>query len=259
MSINFETKNSLYINLDTLYDTRLATLNYIDPKLAKLAIANGYYERDTDSFSMISGKDFDRVYSLRDWDYIKDAIPTNSLQIVGNFLNDATKRQLETPFTAAAEIYLNVYPYVLTRDQAVKLAEPLADIANNIATIKLVHVPPIEMTPQWCKDRFSLMLMYTEYQDWINLHLEKQNFDKCTIATIVTLVPQIYITRPSDEEIALAVKNHGDPFKAAEQCLAPIVGIGYADIRYWCANIPSEAIASIVQEVRAVTDKPKSD
>ena len=258
MSINFETKNSLYINLDTLYDTRLATLNYIDPKLAKLAIANGYYERDSDSFSLISGKDFDRVYSLRDWDYIKDAIPTNSLQIVGNFLNDATKRQLETPFTAAAEIYLNVYPYVLTRDQAVKLAEPLADIAKDIATIKLVHVPPIEMTPQWCKDRFSLMLMYTEYQDWINLHLEKQNFDKCTIATIVTLVPQIYITRPSDEEIALAVKNHGDPFKAAEQCLAPIVGIGYADIRYWCANIPSEAIASIVQEVRAVTDKPVS-
>ena len=47
MSINFETKNSLYINLDTLYDTRLATLNYIDPKLAKLAIANGYYERDS--------------------------------------------------------------------------------------------------------------------------------------------------------------------------------------------------------------------
>lgn len=233
---NYEAKNCLYMDLDSLYDTRMATLKIIDPKLALWAVEHGYTERVKDSFEPYMDRaTFADLYARRDYDWLKQANLTRCIEIVANFLDEAAVRVEQTPFTSPIEIEINTWPYVLTKDEAQLLVGPVTKLCDGISKLTLINYSPQMLTPMYAKSKYSLMVMYTSYRDWLDMHLGNGNFSKTQIATVSLIVPELRLEDSTEEQVQEAIRQIGDPFRALENFLAPVVDINFAPIQHWCA------------------------
>ena len=56
----------VYIDLDSIFDTRFAVLEQVDPVLALNALKAGWGSRQTDIFEGLDKKLFDALYASRD-------------------------------------------------------------------------------------------------------------------------------------------------------------------------------------------------
>ena len=79
----------LYTNLDSIYDTRLATLEKIHPELVIKAIDQGYFQRKQDIFPMVSKENFEKLYALRDVETLEAALPSKTMDFIPHFVKTA--------------------------------------------------------------------------------------------------------------------------------------------------------------------------
>lgn len=252
--MNFETKNGLYLDLDVLYDTRLATLELIDAKLARLALAKDYFERIEDVFPFLNKQTFKELYKDRDQEVLSKAMLTNASSIVKNFITDATKKVLTSPYKGEINIFLNTYPYQLTKQQAKDFAEPLSSMSVGVASVYIIRLSPADLTLKYCKDNFSLMLMY-DYEDWLEEHAKNDQFRKTPVPDIQLFAPELYFSVKSHsfEEIKQITREVAHPFRAVEQMARPLIDLTLIPIINYCANLEPH----FIEEIRKEADTPK--
>ena len=68
--------HGLYIDIDALLDTRLATLYLVHPELTLHAIASPYEEREEDAFPHVPRELFAKLYAARDVETLQNATTT---------------------------------------------------------------------------------------------------------------------------------------------------------------------------------------
>lgn len=247
--MNFETKSGFYFDLDCLYDTRLATLELIDPRLAKLAIAKGYYTRVQDAFPYVDKKTFRELYKTRDTKVLDIAARTSALDVLGNFVKDSVVKITQTPFQNEINVYLNVYPYEIDRQTAQAMLEPMLVLTARAANIHILNIPPEKLTLQFCRDNFSLMMMY-DFEDWLEIYAKNGEFQKIVLSDITLFVPELYLTDnvPSVEEIKAITREGAHPFRAVEQMARNLIDLNMIDITYFCAKFEKGFIEQIIKE-----------
>lgn len=246
--MNFETKNGLYLDLDSLYDTRLATLESIDPRLAKTAIANGYYKRDEDVFPHVDKKTFRELYDQRGEDLLETAMVTNVLSILSTFIKDSIRRVCETPSKGEINVFLNVYPYQIDKTTAHAMLKPLSKLTAGSANVHILNLKPEHLTLRYCRDNFSLMVMY-DFEQWLEIHTRNDAFRNTPIPDITLFVPELYLTpvKPTQEELREVVRQGSHPFRSVERMAKHMVGLSMIEIEHYCANIPPPVIEEIMK------------
>ena len=78
--------NGIYLDLDSILDTRLSLLFTFDPNLAKDVITHGYTSRDEDVFPGISKEVFASLYSKRTTNILFNATITKLIKLVNEFI-----------------------------------------------------------------------------------------------------------------------------------------------------------------------------
>lgn len=243
--MNIEEKNGLYLDLDVLYDTRLATLELINKDLAKYSLANGYLQREEDVFKFVDKETFRKVYDGRDIAVLEKAAMTRVPEIIKNFMQDSIKKVTTSPFSSAINVFLNVYPYRIDKETARNMLEPLSNLTGGFANVHVLRFSPEQLTLQFCKDNLALMLMY-DYEDWLEIHTKNDAFRKCMIPDITLFVPELYFNKkPSEEELRSIVKEGNHPFRALEKLAAPLIGLSLIQIEYFCALFPDGFLQEI--------------
>ena len=107
------TKLGIYINLDSLIDTRLSVLHYHSPKIFKQVVKSidKYQSRLKDEFDYLDTELFKEMYKKRNSEMIKEPIPT----FIPEFIKSYVLTCLQEKSGEIVTMYLNVYPYKFKR------------------------------------------------------------------------------------------------------------------------------------------------
>ncbi len=213
--------SGLYVELDTLLDTRLACLaKYDDITLAK-ALVN-YDKRVIDDFPGIDYSTFKKDYDNRTKFILKDAGITNIVFFINDFIKKTIKLNYSTPYKLKPKIIINTYPYILTKEETSIIVDSVFLVGDQLADVEIIHMHYEELSPSYLKTQISIMVVY-EYYKWLESQSLNNNLRKMSCPEITMLSPMIYFQQQT---------NYTDkkPFTAMEELARPFINLKLVDV-----------------------------
>jgi hypothetical protein len=209
-------KQGIYVELDCLLDTRLATLYQIKPELVQIVLDNGYLNRDEDAFYGVPKEVFKEIYDARDKSVLVDAMPTKCMKFITEIAVEVSKQYIDSPYHEGGKLVVNTYPYKLTDEEAKNIIAVLAHKTAKMMDIQLIHQTPDAITPMYVEQSFAAMFMY-DSSKWFDVHSKNQALAKTKIPDITLFMPAIYFGRkPTEEEIINAIGKKMTGFEVWE-------------------------------------------
>lgn len=160
---------NVYVDIDSLLDTRHALLYCLDPELSKRVIDNGHYRnRKRDNFENLSMDIFRTLYKNRKKNLLELTKPTHIAGLVSkNIISEMTDISNDGIY----KVFVNVHPYDLDDTEVSELLEVLCKMFPEFIGIDIVNLDYISIDPDWIKENeIHTMFMYDAI-DW----LENQN------------------------------------------------------------------------------------
>jgi hypothetical protein len=228
-------KQVIYTTLDTLLDTRIATISRIDQEAAvKLVSCDGYYTRLIDDFTELCGIDkatFDEAYAARDVETLKQARPTNCIVALHTLVEEFTHQQVETPYVGEIEVVVNTWPYKLSGEERGELERTMSFFTGMETQNSLVWIPLDQLTPTLIKRTYSGMIMY-DFSEWAQIHGEA--LVHCMMPDVTILAPALFKGRiPTPEETVVPTLPTMNPFELTEFMLVASVSLNLLDVGYF--------------------------
>jgi hypothetical protein len=233
-------KQGIFIELDVLLDTRLATLYNLSEESMISALDNGYFTRRTDTFHGTDKEVFDEAYKNRDKETLKNAGITKMIGFIRELIHAMNKQAIEEPIHSGPKLYVNIYPYKLNEKEIEAIITATALATGEMCDIEVVDMPPERITPKFCKANLAIMFMYN-YAPW--LEAQAENFKATRCSEITVIVPGIYFNRePTKEELSRALNTYMHPLKAIEFVSAVFINLKLYEIDNFCLNAPGKNI-----------------
>lgn len=156
---------TLFIELDSLFDTRLAVLyNSFGEDIVKLLPK--YKTRLIDSFPpLVNSVEFLKVYNQRNKNDLRNSMKTEIFTLAKDFVNEAVEEMRTSPYPAAPKIILNTHPYDLTNDEKQIFLKLMLKTITEYADYEIVDLPNNEITPKYLNDNVDMLIKY-DYAEW---------------------------------------------------------------------------------------------
>ena len=184
--------NAIYIELDTIMDTRFTVANTINPKeFKKYYVSGEYHTRVKDAFGKITNDVFIARYRIRDKLLLVNSEPTRIMHLIKSYIIEQTGIIRNRGGLNGVRVILNTYPYDLTDSEQKIFSTILSNEVLNVP-VKFVHMKPSEVTPMWVYDNISGMFMYSGLE-WIELHSSTRALMKRPLLDVNLFIPTIVI------------------------------------------------------------------
>lgn len=222
--------STLYIDLDTLFDTRLATLYENLTEVDFKKELKKYYTRIDDDFYPW----FKDKYDNRNKNILANSSLTKIIDLVKEFIKVTYESSRFTPFQFKPKIHLNIYPYELLEEEINVLIAGLVTITNEICDIEIINKSFKDLNPGYVKSTYSVMYMY-HYRDWLDENITNNKFEKITCHEI-TLIGPALLYCDNEKKKLLIDKNQikDDVISFLETDLAKIIKIKLIPINNFC-------------------------
>lgn len=192
--------NAIYIELDTIMDTRFTVANSINPKEFKKYYNSGKYQtRVKDVFGNITNDIFTARYRIRDKLLLVNSQPTRIMHLIKSYIIEQTGIIRNKGGLYGVSIILNTYPYELTDDEQKIFSGILSNEVLSVP-VKFVHMNPSEVTPAWIYDNVSGMFMYSGLE-WLELHSSTRAIMKRPLLDVNLFIPTIVIGNMLSKDI----------------------------------------------------------
>lgn len=195
----------IVVDLDSILDTRLATISQIDPEIAaELFNSEAYYTRASDEFSRITDgriddQEFFSRYENRNHETLKLARPTMALDMLISLVAKMRKNAEYSPLVRGFTVEVNTWPYVFDAVGNTMLENHVAAYIGTDVSIRTVHRHPRLYTPALLKEDYSALVMY-DFKAWLSIHGAALEFEKIPRVTVMT--PAIYHNGvPEDDDV----------------------------------------------------------
>lgn len=165
----------VYVDMDSILDTRLALVNKMNPNLATMLIkSKRYFSRTSDNFSniikAIDQKKYNELWDKRKWDDIKKAVyQTGVVEHLTDLSGAIIEDSVRQPFRQGTAITLNTWPYSIDAEGKDYLKKFL-ELAT-AAEVNIVHIPIDFQTPEYFKSNYEYLFMY-DFHKWLEIHIE---------------------------------------------------------------------------------------
>lgn len=228
-------EQSLYVELDALLDTRIATLALLSPLQAIHALDNGYATRLSDEMQLvapdITNDDYNAAYAARNVDTLAAARPTAMAYTLHEIIIDIEKqhRRLATEAVSLV-IDLNVWPYVLDDDEAALISAAVAMRCGIDHLINVINLPPASLTLETiATHKWSLMVMYGFQQWWVAV-MAKYTEQPTGVPSCCIVAPALLLKLAEAADPTRRTLPDGqvlDPFDTLVTCMAEYVGLQF--------------------------------
>lgn len=227
---DFETA-SIYVDLDSLLDTRMGTLYQFGIKAVEKTVASGYYERRYDEFEGVDTEVFKKAYAERNAATLLNSMVTTVCELVTNFGKQTLLALVSTPLRRQPKVFLNVYPYVLGEDVQLLLIAGLKQATEGLLDIEVGYMAPEELTPDYVKSHFLQVIMYS-YWEWLEIHAQNGNFEK-------TQCPQVTLFGPAIVQSKEAYKalEGQNVFNALEAYSSLFIKLQLLPVKMYCVDL----------------------
>ncbi len=201
-------KNSVYVELDTLLDTRFSLLTRLNRIIAEEQFYTGkYHNRLIDKFDSISFDTFKEHYDNRDKSLLTNALYTPIIGHLHDFTNNTLNLEIHLGEKYAPELVVNIYPYKLSDNELRVIGNYLIDRYSGLLSIEFINLSTSFLTPGYLKERFSLVYMYNVC-GWLEFFSENKTFLKFSCPEVGLTGPYLIFKEPevyNEEEINQAL------------------------------------------------------
>lgn len=227
----------IFVPLDCLLDTRLATLYGIHSELVPLALADGYHQRDEDIFPHLPKETFREFYYRRNALTLQDALPTQVLGFLTEMVDKLTSAAIASSKEHIPHVIVNVYPYDLTPGEVDLIVKSIILKTKQLVQVTAVYMKDEEITPKYCKDNLSCIFQY-DPSYWLEAHAANGAFKNLHIPEVTLYTPMIHHgERPTDELLAELSAMHLTTFRGAEIGMSPIITACYLPTEVFCVDL----------------------
>ncbi|ARV76850.1 hypothetical protein PHABIO_219 [Pseudomonas phage Phabio] len=173
----------IFIDLDTLLDTRLGVINTISPEAAKRLISSErYWERENDFWDvltdgLITQEQFTEAWKSRGGNNSADVLNGSVISGIYPFVMRILAEDLVNRANLMGEelddvgVTVNTWPYALSLDEIEDMRDIAEYLFGSSTHIEVVNVPMEEITPMFLDKHFAAIITYS-FIDWIKMHNE---------------------------------------------------------------------------------------
>lgn len=210
------------VELDTLLDTRIATVSLMDPKAAVALLKNGYRDRQIDDFSaltdgVINNADYRLAYENRDVETLKESRCTAMVLLLKDLVDKIEVQRIDTPFTERVVVEVNIHPYKLTSVESDALVTAVMAYTGLETEVKVVDHTLSQLTPTAIKDRWDAVILY-DFNEWFRIHCETLKTVK--LPANLMFAPALYLKEvPKEEDVAVEGLEGVGPFALLEMSM----------------------------------------
>ena len=183
--------NGVYVELDTLVDSRLSLLYDIDKDNIGRVIKEGkYYNRYLDQFGYISVRLFRTLYSMRNSNVLNNHMPTEIPNLINDFIMESNQTTLDYNFKRPVKIFINSFPYNLSEESKEMLIMGTTNAMFNEVKVEIINKPNSDITPEFINEHIGLAIMY-DALSWLDTHLSNGNLIKLNIPDVTFMTPSL--------------------------------------------------------------------
>lgn len=238
-----ETVKKVYIDLDSLFDTRLGCLAEIDSKLVLEALDNGFLKRNSDTFSFLKKDLFDKAYKLRDIETLKLSPFTACHKLLTSVCVAMLKGSIDGPDITGVKVVVNINPYKLSEVEAGDLLTLIVEKTGRLVEVELVDIPFAELTISHCESNYDVIFMY-DYMYFLEQNIVARNHLKHSINDRILIAPEIFLREITKKDLDKIYRNNQalsnfSPAAAVKAMASPVV----------CIEFVSPEIFSVDQEL----------
>lgn len=228
-------KKRLYVELDGLLDTRLGTLIRLDEPQAQVALAGGYFTRESDDWSKlglsVDQAAYDDLYRHRDETTLKMSRCSDLVPMVHRMTHELESMGAKTPFVSEITLDVNFWPYQLSDEIRQEILSAVRIMVSPSVKVESVWFAPAQLNPELIDRSWDGVLMY-DFNTWLTEHQERLK-DK-QIPRIPFIVPALYWNGiPTPEETEIEDVGQIDPFAALEMLLAEYVMLHMVEPKFF--------------------------
>jgi len=225
-------KTTILVSMDSLLDTRLGTIARIDTNVVnKLLLDGEYHTRDIDEFSGVDMETYRELYKNRNVETLANSILTNMMSLLRTMVLKLQEQSETTPVQKKINIVVNLYPYELNGEERTAVGAAILTHLPDTVKIEFVSISPRELTPIYCKNNFTVMIMYN-YEEWLEVNAEL--FLVTQIPEITLFIPAIYfVKKPTPNELEKMIKESVHPMKALKTLAMGIITLEIIDISFY--------------------------
>lgn len=225
----------IYVDIDSLLDTRLGTLAIMKEDYALEALKKNYFIREIDEFPNVPHEVFKKAYAKRDVETLMASTFTNVFTLINAFIKGNFEAAVTNANVSPVLITVNVHPYDLTEEEMVAISQAVSHRVKGMADVNVVNFHDAYLTPAYCRENFAIMIRY-EYEPWIKVHVESKAFETQRMPGVSVVGPAIYQKIPTEEEMAELKEKNIHPFTAAETAMAFFFGLKLVDVETFCIS-----------------------
>lgn len=232
---------AILIELDTLLETRLGTVDFINPEWANKLAMSGYQHRLSDDFNMfvpeIDMVKYKEAYAKRDWQVLARSAPTEFSVDLTRILDELLFDPKRLSPNATMEIHVNIYPYDLTDEEKVAMVESIHEVTHTVFFIKLVSIPPYSITLELIKsNNWVAIFTYDLNLIMSNMITMESIRGKTRCNNVMLYAPHLTIDfdeLKSTVEETTAAGQKFEPFMHTSLILSPFITVEFVSSEYY--------------------------
>lgn len=236
-------KKKIYVELDALLDTRIATLDSLDEYAVDRALRKGYVEREDDNFEiltegLIEQSTYEQAYQNRDQKILENARPTFALNFLQELLLEMDLQKTTTPFVDRITVIVNVWPYELTKDQRDVLVLSLGHYLPKETWVETTSISLNDLEPQYIKTHYDALMLY-HFDAWFSLHaktLESVPLPQHTFYVPALLVKQYPEQEKKEIQNELSELGLANPFEYLTLAVSMHLGLEMLNVKIFSIN-----------------------
>lgn len=227
-------RTAFLVELDALLDTRMALLyRELSEEDFELAVKSKYFTRHVDDYKNLPFEKFRGLYRDRTKALLKDAIVTKIIDMIREFAMAVISNVVSSPHHFEPVVYLNTYPYDLDDEEIAAIHDMVKLKLKNICDIEVINLSYKQMTPSFIKSNNISYLAIYDYVEYLNCHVNENEFSEVTNPDVSLVCPAIIFSRP--DKIGNPIIN--DTFALFEEQMQPFISICYMPVSDFSANI----------------------
>ena len=221
----------LYVDLDSLLDTRVPILKELFPKFSTDYLEdpeNLYLKRIGNNFSYkgytIPSSLFETLYKYRTKIVLKDAKPTPLCYSLPLMLDDVLKNHHIEDKNVNPGVLLNIYPYVLDKEEIACLRVFLMNFIPNLIPVEIIYKSPLDLTPEYInRQQVVDLYMYNGFS-WVTFIASTFSYFKHPLLDKTLFLPKQF------PDISLYDKNKKDLYEILQMNYSYIVPLEFLEM-----------------------------
>lgn len=223
----------IYIDLDSLFDTRLSVIEAIDSKLATAIYSNRlfYDSRLIDEFDYLTSNIFRRFYRERNNKIFFKALPSNITELILTDIGYIIDNKHLTDESKPITVICDTSRYNLSDEYNDKIRLYLEKIINTpYVNIVVDNFSLINKSPDYIDNEFLSIYMYDGVK-WLNEYMMLWNPVELNIniPNVRLMVPALF-----DKPIVLKkISDYIDILEDTSKNLRSVIDLNYVDVKYF--------------------------